>query len=781
MSLRQKTLLIVGLTLAGLAAALTVSTQSNLLQSHVALAAAGLILAAVTVLLVERLVIARLARLSRSVNAIALNGDPAARVTAGGRDEVATLAGHVNGMLDAIGQSRYELGESEQKYRTLFEQMTSAFALHQLVVDERGEPVDWVFLEVNPEFERNTGLSREAVIGKRVSQVFPEMLTPEWLDPFARAALMGEKVHFEQQAGPLGQWFSVTAYRTKPGQFVSIFHDVTARRRMEETLRESEQRFQDVARHARAWVWETDVHGLYTYSNRAVIDLVGYKPDEVIGHRHFYDFSPEEDREAMRKIGAAYFKARQAFQGEVRRAVHKDGRIVWLQSSGSPLIDAGGVLRGYRGAAIDITELMLARQTLEEANRRLDALATTDELTGLVNRRRIHELIEAEALRAARYGSPLALVMIDVDRFKGINDSFGHVFGDRAMIQVADTLRREARATDVVARYAGDEFLILMPGVTAEQAAAAAERLRGAVASQSVVDGDWTAKVTISLGLSEAPAGGAHADALVRQADEALSAAKQAGRNCFRNWNDIAHDRGIDLGPAAVEVENLQNDLESLSEKAHDVFAQSIASLVHALEARDHYTKCHSDHVAIYGTGIAAALGLPPAEIEVIRRAAAVHDIGKIGVCDSILRKRGPLTEAEWRLMQQHVLVGVRILDHLHLMERELPLVRYHHERWDGCGYPHGIAGEAIPLGARILAAADALDALTSDRVYRRAVSLTDALDVLATDAGRHFDPKVIDALMQWVGDVGRLNGDADPTAADLLATAQMEPAEATL
>ena len=212
--------------------------------------------------------------------------------------------------------------------------------------------------------------------------------------------------------------------------------------------------------------------------------------------------------------------------------------------------------------------------------------------------------------------------------------------------------------------------------------------------------------------------------------------------------------------------------MAGLSLQAKEMVVQSLGGLIHALEARDAYTKTHSANVTRSPVAIAETLELGPEVIGVVRRAAMIHDIGKIAVPDSILRKRGALDDHERRIMQGHVLAGVKIIDQMHFLERETPVVRHHHEHWTGGGYPDGIAGEAVPLGARILAVADAFDAITSNRVYRKARSVSDALRILVEESGRQFDPGVADAMVKWILKTGRkLGKDGDLAVADLLKT----------
>ena len=426
------------------------------------------------------------------------------------------------------------------------------------------------------------------------------------------------------------------------------------------------------------------------------------------------------------------------------------------------------------------SELAETNTRLQSANRQLAQLATTDDLTGLWNRRRFIEMLRRECRRADRSGAPLALAMADVDRFKAVNDTFGHAFGDRVLQTVADHLGREARATDIVARYGGEEFMVLMPDTGAEEASSAAERIRRRVAAHPVADKNRSVEITISLGISaRVPGRRTDPEALVRLADEALYAAKQAGRNCTRTWTETSGGQDQDLLAHTEEVAGLQRRMAALSLQAKDAFVQSIHGLVQALEARDPYTRHHSDNVTRYAVGIAEQMDLDAEDVAVVRRAARVHDIGKIGVPDALLRKQGELDERGRRAMRNHVLIGVHILESLRFLERELPLVRHHHERWDGKGYPDGISGHAIPRGARILAVADAFDALTSDRPYRPAVDVAETLRILIEGAGTQFDPQAVDALIAWVCTTARQTGkDADLTPQDVLSMVGDPPSE---
>ena len=435
------------------------------------------------------------------------------------------------------------------------------------------------------------------------------------------------------------------------------------------------------------------------------------------------------------------------------------------------LVDAKRTASSRRLAA----ELLEANRRLEGANAQLAALATTDELTGLTNRRRLVEILKVEMERVRRHGTNLAVAMLDVDHFKAINDAFGHAFGDRALAEIALLLKAEGRATDTVARYGGEEFVVLMPDTRAEEAYRAAERIRRRIAGETISDAGQTVALTVSLGISAAEGDGlVTAETLVRQADEALYMAKQSGRNCTRSWTDVAADRENQTPDSSDQVEAIRQQVTSLSLQARDAFVNTMLGIVHAIEARDWYACGHSENVAFYAVGIAETLGLPPRKVEVVRCAAVVHDAGRIGVPASIFCKTGALTADERRIIQQHPLIGVRILDEMQFLQREIPIVRHHHEHWDGQGYPDGLSGRAIPLGARILAVADAFDAITSDRPYRPSRTVAEAVGIIREESGRQFDPAMVDALAAWVASVGRAIGKGpDIATSDLKATRQ--------
>ncbi len=377
-------------------------------------------------------------------------------------------------------------------------------------------------------------------------------------------------------------------------------------------------------------------------------------------------------------------------------------------------------------------------------------LRRTDELTGASTRAILDEALDTELARAARYRRPCSAVMLDVDKFKQINDTLGHQVGDTVLAAVGHCLQTEKRTPDVLVRYGGDEFILLLPETDLRNGVRAMERLRLKIKALRI-QGDLP--VTISCGVAEfAPASDMTAKELLRRADMALFRAKKLGRDRIETWENVSTS-GLSAPVRSdnAQVRTLQNHVAALSARSRDFFIQSVHGLVQALEARDPYTKSHSDNVLHYALAIGRTLNLSDLEIETVRIAAMIHDIGKLGIPDAILLKPGRLTKPERQVLEEHPLIAVRILENMRFLERELPAIRGHHERWDGNGYPDHLAGSRIPIEARVLAAADAFDAMTSSRVYHRSRSVPKALLALQECAGTQFDPAVVTAFQRWI------------------------------
>jgi diguanylate cyclase (GGDEF)-like protein/putative nucleotidyltransferase with HDIG domain len=369
-------------------------------------------------------------------------------------------------------------------------------------------------------------------------------------------------------------------------------------------------------------------------------------------------------------------------------------------------------------------------QALSQAFARLRQASETDGLTGLLNHRALHEAVEREVARARRYGTPFGVLALDVDDFKLFNDVHGHPAGDRLLGQLAQLLREQTRQADIVGRVGGDEFIVILSETDADALRVIAQHVHRAVAAQPYVTADGEPiPVRASVGLACFPNDGSTASSLIACADASLYASKRRGGDTF------SHGHG-DVWPAEIEAATFG----------------MLESLVAAVDNLDRYTFRHSHEVTEHALAIARTLGLSPEDLQVVRHAGLLHDVGKIGVPGSILRKPGRLTLEEREVMRQHPLLGEHLIQEIPDCEEVRAAVVSHHERWDGTGYPHGLRGEETPLLGRIIAVADAYAAMTSDRPYRLGLTQDEAIAELRAQAGSQFDPELVELLVADLG-----------------------------
>jgi diguanylate cyclase (GGDEF)-like protein len=382
------------------------------------------------------------------------------------------------------------------------------------------------------------------------------------------------------------------------------------------------------------------------------------------------------------------------------------------------------VMNMARQASVVIENAQLYAQAKERAN--------TDELTGLFNHRYFHQRMDEEIARSARFGEIFSLLTIDLDFFKTYNDVHGHLYGDKILRIVAEHIKNNIRGIDLAFRYGGDEFSVILPQVSTDNAVKVAERIRLSFANELDTKG---MPVSCSIGVAGWPTDGVMREEVIQASDAALYFAKQNGKNQVR---------------IASEVDMSTRKSKEGAADTNIVVINTIYALAATVDAKDHYTYGHSKKVSKYASEIATALGYSKEKIATIRTSGLLHDIGKIGVSDAILGKRGSLDENEWEPIHAHPGMGASIIKNVESLRGCLPGIQYHHERYDGRGYPTGLKGDSIPLDARILAVADSFDAMTSERPYRKETrTQEEALEELIRNAGTQFDPVVVQIFVR--------------------------------
>lgn len=352
----------------------------------------------------------------------------------------------------------------------------------------------------------------------------------------------------------------------------------------------------------------------------------------------------------------------------------------------------------------------------------IKALGEIDSLTGLHNRRRALEQLDLEVARARRYEGTFSILLADIDNFKLFNDTYGHPAGDEVIKRVAHLLHHRNRSSDFVGRFGGDEFILILPATYRSGAATVADHMRLALGSLPFVAPDGMAiPLRLSFGAASFPEDGHDAAALIAIADANLYESKRWGGDTVTLRREPIGGEHIDTGGFST-----------------------LDALVSAVDNKDHYTRRHSAHVAEQAAAIVKSLGFSKDRQELLRVAALLHDVGKIGLPDRILRKPGALTPEEADAVRQHSLLGsMMIAQHLPELDEVREAVAAHHERWDGNGYPAQLSGRDIPLLGRILAVADSYSAMITDRPYRAGLSKEDAIKELQRGSGTQFDPEV--------------------------------------
>ncbi|GEM_PF-1684865 len=470
--------------------------------------------------------------------------------------------------------------------------------------------------------------------------------------------------------------------------------------------------------------------GAILTANQALEPMFGYTPEQVIGQPVtllFPGAAKEFDPSAMLKSKALT----PHWQGELdgRR---RDGASFPVHMSVSVLKEKAGFRHCLIGIARDVTE---RRELLD----RLQRLSVTDNLTGLYNHRFFHDRLQYEFARARRYGFLLGCIMIDVDFFKSVNDTYGHLTGDEVLKSLAEIITNATRAVDILARYGGEEFAVLLPNTDLAGTLHCAEHIWESTGSTDILTRHGPLRLTISAGVAALTPDMKDEADLCRRADEALLQAKRRGRNMVCTWEGAA--------PAEAAAPKLEigSSMEEIFDSARRIIApaktqymESLRSLVEGLSAHVPDLKRHCEQVLVYSTAIARAAGLRPEEIEAVRNAAALHD-----VCKAVMPN--PNADAE-ALPHRHALDASDLLREMRLLGLEEIYVRHHHEHFDGSGGPDALKGKEIPIGARILAVANAYDALTTQEP-----ALNDgvAAERLRAMAGARLDPEIVELFLQ--------------------------------
>lgn len=501
-----------------------------------------------------------------------------------------------------------------------------------------------------------------------------------------------------------------------------------------------------------------DTDNRIVLANRAFAATVGVEREQLLG-RSASDFpwASNEDQELDALPWSKAIEDGEAQKGVLLNLAAKAGEQLTFLVNTAPIEGDDGRLQGSLTSFDDITPLEKKKDELRRMfdrlkesaseihrqNEQLEILATHDPLTSSLNRRAFFEQFDTAWTQARNEKRELAVVMVDIDHFKSINDNHGHSTGDFVLERVAATLNAIKSEDNLVCRYGGEEFCVLLSRSDLKAATDIAEQLR-----LNLKDLEFDElSITASLGVSSTRFGATSPQDLLDEADQCLYVAKRGGRNQVVNLGDVPDDLGVD------ESKISRGGSNGSGEECAAVPFQAVTALISALAYRDLSTAEHSRRVADMAVAMSDGL-MSLSECYILETAALLHDIGKIGVPDAILLKPGPLTAEEWKLMHDHDRIGVEIISASFASEQLSTIVENHHAfygvKQPGSDLP---TGEDIPLGARILTIADAYDAMVSDRVYRKGRPQEEAFAELRRCAGSQFDPVLVERFIEAISD----------------------------
>jgi PAS domain S-box-containing protein/putative nucleotidyltransferase with HDIG domain len=608
-----------------------------------------------------------------------------------------------------------DLRESEKRYHSLFENMLEGFAYCRMLFED-GRPKDFVYLDVNSAFEKLTGL--KDVVGKKVSEVIPGIREskPELFEIYGRVALTGKRERFEIHSESFGGWLSISVYSTEKGCFVAVFDNITERKRAEEEHRKSEKRYKDLFDSTLDGIYQVDADGVFVLMNRAGARIFGYEsPGEIIGRNALEYWRDPQDRDVF----SAELKIRKSVSGYHMRARNKDGRPIELESSSIIREDANGNFLGIDGILRDVTERMRADERVDRHIQKLSALRSIDLAISSNLDIRVTLKVFLDQVVTQLHVDACDVLLLN-PYGKTLDYAAGQGFRTNAL---RHTHLRLGEGYAGVAAL--ENRMVNIPNL--KEADGGFKRL------ELLAGEDFVTYYGVPL-------------VAKGQVKGVLEVFHRSPLEPDEEWLEFLEALALQ---AAIAIDNnsLFQELERSNMELVLAYDRTIEGWSRALDYRDKETEGHSQRVTDMTLKIAREMGMNEEELVSVRRGALLHDIGKMGIPDSILLKPGPLTEAEWNIMRLHPVYSYELLHPIDYLRSALDIPYCHHEKWDGTGYPRGLKAEQIPLAARIFAAVDVWDALRSDRPYRPAWSQEKTLEHIRQLAETHFDPKVIEVF----------------------------------
>lgn len=589
-------------------------------------------------------------------------------------------------------------------YKNLLEELPIGYAFFNIIHDDGGKSVDYEFREVNSIFEIRTGLKRENIIGHRLSEAFRYIEKSEFdrLNYYANKTVYDGKQEFELYYKAVNKWYRINLYSPMKNSIIMYFVGITNEKNQMFELEKSRNRMENIIEGTNVGTWELDQEtGKYFYNERWA-EMLGYTLEELspVSEQTWKRLVHPDDLELQFSRDEKLYNKEIDFYDDEYRMIHKNGSIVWIQDRGKVISwTKDGKPHIISGTHTDITK----RKDLE-----LDMahLSYCDQLTGLYNRRYFEAKLKEINIES---NLPITLIMADINGLKLVNDSFGHALGDELLIKAAEVLKRGCRSSDIVSRLGGDEFVAILINTNSLQAERIIKRINSIASKEKIGAID----ISISFGY----------ETKKNMSENILDVLKNAEDYMYRH--------------KLYESSSIRN--------------KTIDLIMNTLYEKSDREMQHSKRVSEFCEAFAIRMNFDKDKVNQIKIAGLMHDIGKMGIDENILNKPDKLNNEERKEVKRHPEIGYRILSSSNEFSEIAEYVLKHHEWLDGNGYPGGFKGEDISIQSRIISIADAYDAMTSDRPYRKGQTVGDALMELKRCSGTQFDADLTEIFINMV------------------------------
>ncbi|MDP3786109.1 MAG: diguanylate cyclase [Candidatus Omnitrophota bacterium] len=609
-----------------------------------------------------------------------------------------------------------------------------------------------IYIAANEPLAKAAGMAPGDMVGKTDLDIWPKKLAEKYraddkeVIKTGKQKFIEEPIVYKDGTTQFLETIKTPVYNDK-GEVIGtigIARDITERSKLQEQLRISEEKYRRFFEEANDAIFIADAGtGKILDANARAEILLGRTKDEIC-RMHQSQLHPLEEAERYK----AMFKE-DASKG---RSTHVEAEVINKKGEITPVfINASIHEIGGKRVVIGIFRDMSEFKRIEKEKKEAESLALVDPHTQLYNYRYFQRRIYSEFEAAKRRGTPLSVLMVDIDYFKSINDTYGHEYGDVVLQEFATVLQHVCRGIDVVTRFEGEGFAIILPDTDEKGAVSFSERIQSVVKKHRF--GKHRVRLMVSIGAVSYPSEGINSvDKLVTSVDKCVQMAKEKGGNTIFVYEQLRY-KG--QKPATIDRDS-QRRVKEVSRKFIKLIQlnkqntiEAVYALAHTVGAKNAYTEEHSEDMIHYATEIGKRLRMSEEELEDLKHGAMLHDIGKLGISDKILLKRGKLTKKEFGAIKKHPHIGADIIRPMHFLKSVVPIILHHHERFDGAGYGSRLKGEEIPLGARIVAIVDVYQALVSNRPYRKAYSKREAIDIIKEESGGHFDPKITKVFLE--------------------------------